>query len=99
MADELTEYVAPIATSTAEMVAIVDALKDALLAALTNDADYMAVITGANETREMLIRDTYRVGLMPFMQSPAVEEGEEGEGEEDVASDMGDLAGARRGRR
>ena len=94
----LKEYAASIAASTAEMVAVTDALKDALVAALGNEEDCYAAITSAKETRDALIRDTYRIGLVPFMQPEAAEEPDEVESE-DAAEDMGDAEGARRGRR
>ena len=101
MADEteLGEYVAPIAASTAELVAVVDALKDALVAVLPNDDDCAVAIMGAKETREALIRDTYRIGLAPFMQPAAADEPDEETNEDETAADMGDVQGAKRGRR
>ena len=106
MADEpeLKDYVAPIAASTAELVAVVDALKDALIGMLQNEEDCAVAIVGAKETREALIRDTYRIGLTPFMQAAADEPDEETSedektNEDETAADMGDVQGAKRGRR
>ena len=101
MADEteLKDYVAPIAASTAELVAVVDALKDALVAVLPNDDDCAVAIVGAKETREALIRDTYRIGLVPFMQPAAAGEPDEEEREEEAAADAGDAVDEVRGRR
>lgn len=76
MADEteLREYAASVAASTAEMVGVVDALKDALVAVLPSDEDCAMAIASARETRKVLIQDTYRIGLVPFMQQPVAEE-------------------------
>lgn len=109
MADEneLHDYVAPIAASTAELVAVVDAMKDALIAVLPNEEDCAVAIVGAKETREALIRDTYRIGLTPFMQQTAAGEPDEVMSEEEIAADMdeeevaadADDVGGARGRR
>lgn len=101
MADEteLERYVASIASGTAEMIAVTDALKDALVAVLQNEEDCAIAIVSAKETRDALIRDTYRVGLMPFMQPAAAEETAAEEGEEETADgDEGDEDGAKGGR-
>lgn len=109
MADEteLVEYATSIAANTAELVAVTDVLKDALIAVLANEEDCAVAIASAKETRDALIRDTYRIGLVPFMQPAAEEEPDEVQSEEETAAgsgdaeagDMGDAEGAKRGRR
>lgn len=85
---DLQEYAASIATGTIELVAVVDAIKDALAAGLPNDEDCAVAIAGAKETRDALIRDTYRIGLVPFMQGEGgAEEPDDTESEDEAAED------------
>ena len=96
MVDEtgLKEYASSIASSTAEMVAVTDALKDALVAVLANEEDCAVAIASAKETRDALIRDTYRTGLVPFMQPAAAGEPVEGGADEPAAESSDDEAAA-----
>jgi len=71
---EMREYAASIAASTIEMISVVNTLRDGLTDMLENEEDYAVAIQGAKETRDALIRDAYRIGLMPFMQPAAEEE-------------------------
>ena len=101
MADEneLQEYVASLAASTAELIAVIDALKDALVAVLPNEEDCAVAIASAKEARDAVIRDTYRIGVVPFMQPAAAEELGEEVSEDEAAVEGDDDAKGGRGRR
>jgi len=96
---ELHEYATSIASSTAEMVAVTDALKDALVAVLANEEDCAVAIASAKETRDALIRDTYRTGLVPFMQPAAAEEPGEETSEDETAAESDEAERGQQGRR
>ena len=78
------------------MVAVVHALRDALTDALEDEESYAIAIQSAKETHDAIIRDTFRIGLTPFMQ-PAAEdeepEPEENHGEIKAEDTRGTRAG------
>lgn len=79
------------------MVAVVHALRDALTAALEDEESCAVAIQSAKETHDALIRDTFRIGLTPFMQPPT--EMDEPEEEEEVGEiEAEDTRGTRAGR-
>lgn len=87
---ELREYAASITASTIEMVTMVRALRDALTDALEDEESCAVAIQSAKETRDALIRDTFRIGLTPFMQPAAeMDEPEEEAGGETEAEAAG----------
>ena len=71
---ELREYATSVTASTIEMVNVTHALRDALTAALEDEDSCATAIQAAKETRDALIKDTYRIGLTPFMQPTAEDE-------------------------
>lgn len=96
----LNEYAASIAASTIEMIRVTRAIRNALTDALTDafgeERHYAVAIQGAEQTEDVLINDTYRIGLTPFMQ-PAAEmdepEPEENRGETEAEDAGGPRAG------
>lgn len=79
------------------MVAVVHALRDALTDALEDEEDCAIAIQSAKETRDAVIRDTFRTGLTPFMQPAAEDEEPEAE-EEGGETEAEDARGTRAGR-
>lgn len=58
------------------MVTVVRALRDALTDALEDEESCAIAIQSAKETHDAIIRDTFRIGLTPFIQPTAEHEDE-----------------------
>ena len=78
---EYREYVESIVANASEMIAAVEMTKDELLKVLPFE-DHGNIIHIENEMRTELVRDAFRLGLVPFMQQAV--EGEEEEEEREA---------------
>ena len=101
MADdnELQEYADSLADGTVRLIAVADALTDALTSKLGSDVRCAKAIQFGEAAVDALLQDIYPVGFAPFMQPAAADEPVEETGEDEAAAGSGDAAGEGRGRR